>query len=427
MLSFNNTPRVLTLTCVVRKYQIETTRNTHEGQDETELHSVKTVSKLAEIIRKGMPDAKINWAISWYALHDQTERFVEIRKLIKSFQEKFGDSITFILGGYFANRYNTRDQINTDISEALGIIQDWIGTKPKSLIAGFLSSDNIRYARQREGIIGVQGNVWSQYAVDNQDGEGSIAYPYYPSAEHFCKPAQGTEDFTDCLNFDGWTVDFFNARVGGKWKRKTCPRMGVGPIETLGRFGGVKGVKEMLATTEAHFGTSSQFNPFTWITNTIEVSLVSQIKDIDYITKWLSLIHQKWPDAQCPTLEDFAQQLHHKFPNNDRLTYELHQRGDINGGIGIAKKKHEIIWHMNKLFRCGIEVDKKGTEWLFDYTPYYKIKQSEPQNVGERNWSLWGPINQKQLREQDRPVLKDKFTEWDFINQKLIELYPRKY
>ncbi len=40
------------------------------------------------------------------------------------------------------------------------------------------------------------------------DGDGSICYPYYPSREHFCKPAQADSDFIDCVNLDGWTCDF---------------------------------------------------------------------------------------------------------------------------------------------------------------------------------------------------------------------------
>jgi hypothetical protein len=42
-----------------------------------------------------------------------------------------------------------------------------------------------------------QGNIFSQYAIDCQDGDGSLCYPYYPSKEHFCKPAQGDADFVE--------------------------------------------------------------------------------------------------------------------------------------------------------------------------------------------------------------------------------------
>lgn len=89
------------------------------------------------------------------------------------------------------------------------------GYRPQSVIAGFLSAENLRYLAEEEGIHVCQGNIWSQYAVDNGDGEGSISYPYYPSREHFCKPAQGKEDLIDCVNLDGWTVDFLTARFSG--------------------------------------------------------------------------------------------------------------------------------------------------------------------------------------------------------------------
>jgi len=40
-------------------------------------------------------------------------------------------------------------------------------------------------------------------------------YPYYPSREHFCKPAQEPAGFIDCVSLDGWSVDFLNATVSG--------------------------------------------------------------------------------------------------------------------------------------------------------------------------------------------------------------------
>ena len=55
------------------------------------------------------------------------------------------------------------------------------GFHPQSRIAGFLAADNQKYLPEEEGIQVCQGNIWSQYVVDNQDGEGSICYPYYPS------------------------------------------------------------------------------------------------------------------------------------------------------------------------------------------------------------------------------------------------------
>ena len=410
--------RYLTLNCVVRKYQIETTRSEHHGTDETAYHSVETVEELAKIIREGLPDAKITWAMSWCALFDESDRYQAIRNKIKEFHETCGDDVTFIPGGYFANRYNSRTQINQDISDAFEQIAGWIGDKPRSLVAGFLAADNIKYAREHEGVIGVQGNIWSQFSVDNQDGDGSIAYPYYPSTQHFCKPAQSPADFIDCVNFDGWTVDFFNARLVGCRSRKLNSRLGVGPIETLKNFGGLKGLQEMQATTKAHFDTSFACNPFTWVTNCIEVTLIREIPDLPYLTRWLRWVEEQWPDVTCPTLAQLAADFRARFPDNASVAYELHQQGD---GIGAAKPGHEIIWHMNQQFRCGVERDRRGKAKVFDYTRY-TVDYQEPGEVGPRNWSILDVINQKKTRKQDKPVDIERFGEWPEI-EKVIASY----
>ena len=92
------------------------------------------------------------------------------------------------------------------------------------------------------------------------DGEGSIAYPYFPSREHHCKPAQGEHDFIDIVNLDGWTVDFLCARIAGQrmvggehWRS----RQGVGPIETLLDMGTERGLHSMMTTTATTSTTAS--------------------------------------------------------------------------------------------------------------------------------------------------------------------------
>ena len=75
--------------------------------------------------------------------------------------------------------YNTREQVNRDLHDGLRRVSEIVGDgyRPKSVVAGFLSADNLRYLAEQEGIHVCQGNIWSQYAVDNGDGEGSIGYP----------------------------------------------------------------------------------------------------------------------------------------------------------------------------------------------------------------------------------------------------------
>ena len=66
---------------------------------------------------------------------------------------------------------------------------------------------------------------------------------------------------------------------------------------------------------------------------------------------------------------------------------------------------------MNKEFRLGIYFNRKGIQRVFDYTPYDK-KYSEPQELGQRNWSIMGLINQKRTRKQDKPVKLKKWSIW---------------
>lgn len=229
--------RVLTLNSVIRVNQIEVSRTRNEGVDEADRHTPENVAALRAAFAAGWPGAPMTWAFSWRALHDERENYRRIRRLTAGFHDRFGDDITFIPGAYFANASNTREQVNRDLREGLAKASAIVGGsfRPKSVIAGFLSSANQRYLAEEEGIHVCQGNIWSQYAIDNQDGDGSVSYPYYPSREHFCKPARGKEDFIDVVNLDGWTIDFIaGRRAGFDWEKNWNSRMGVGPIETIG-------------------------------------------------------------------------------------------------------------------------------------------------------------------------------------------------
>lgn len=412
--------RFLTLNIIIRKYTIEINRKDYLLADETLLHDATRVKDVSNAIRSVFPGAQLTWALSWHALQDRSSRYGEIRELLWHFHKQYGDVITFIPGGYFANVYNTREQINADITEALQQIEHiFHGYRPESLVCGFLSAENIRHAREKEGITSIQGNIWSQYGIDAQDADGSIAYPYYPSTEHFCKPAQGKDDFIDCLNFDGWTVDLVSARTAGDYWRdgvRFCSRMGVGPLETLHTYDLSTGLREMQQTTEAHFQRKSvQKNPFGWVTNTYEISEATghpEKRHLNGFSQWLAWIKNTWPDVQCVPVEELGRFIRSKYPDNEGLRYTLSQRGT---GIGSSYANQIVTWYMNSRFRIGVVWTDRGKN-VFDFTDY-TLHYQEPKNIGARDWTLYGLINQKQTRPQDRPCSYEDFPRQDILHE----------
>ncbi len=103
------------------------------------------------------------------------------------------------------------------MGQALDLISRLVGGgyRPQSLIMGYLPAACLKHLAEKEGIHVAHANIWSQQGVDAGDGDGAPSYPFYPSTEHFCKPAQGRADFVDCVNLDGWTMDFITARQVG--------------------------------------------------------------------------------------------------------------------------------------------------------------------------------------------------------------------
>ncbi|MCX6226757.1 MAG: DUF3863 domain-containing protein [Bacteroidia bacterium] len=411
--------RFLTLNTVVRVNQIEVTRNRNEGEDEAAIHTLAYATAFREAIAAGWPEARITWAFSWQALFSVLPNYREIRDYAKQCHQKYGDDVTFIPGGYFANAYNTREQVNKDLHDALNRVSEFMGNgfRPKSVVAGFLAAENLQYLAETENIHVCQGNIWSQYAIDNQDGDGSICYPYYPSAEHFCKPAQSKSDFIDCVNLDGWTCDFLAARREG-FKEGFNSRMGVGPIETVQNHGPVDGLKQMIATTAVHFDTGFSLNGFAWVTDCWEISLIKPIGHLECLTAWLQEIRTRWPDAKCITQGEFGLLWRKEFKNNDKIDYRFIQKGT---GIGGSDKDKEISWFMNKNFRLAFLKDiKDNSEKVIDFTRY-DVPAKEPQNIS-RNWSLMGEINQKQTRPQDAPLPLKRLSDKD--REVIFREYP---
>ncbi|WPU92801.1 DUF3863 domain-containing protein [Mucilaginibacter sabulilitoris] len=396
--------RFLTLNAVIRVNQIEVSRNRNVGEDERALHTPERVKAFRNAVTEGFPGGKMTWALSWLALQDTTAAYQEIRKIVIGYHHQYGDEITFIPGAYFANAYNTTEQVNKDIHDALSIISKMVGNgyRPKSIVAGFLSSENQQYLAEKEGIHVCQGIIWSQFSIDNQDGDGSVCYPFYPSKEHFCKPAQNAADFVDCVNLDGWSVDFLAGRRAG-FAEGFNSRMGVGPIETIGKYGKEIGLKEMIHTTAIHFDKGYELNGFGWVTNCWEVSLPM---DVASLKDWLTQVRARWPDTRLITQGEFGLRWRAHYKMNT-FNYRFVERGS---GIGGSDADKEISWYMNKDFRLALlkNPGKDTSAKVIDFTNY-TIPAKEPAEM-TRKWSLLGEINQKQTRPQDKPIPIDSLS-----------------
>jgi hypothetical protein len=186
-----------------------------------------------------------------------------------------------------------------------------------------------RAANRTEGVHVAQANIWSQYAVDNGDGDGSISYPYYPSRQHLCKPAQSPGDFIDCVNLDGWTMDFLAARRQS-FQDGFNSRMGVGPIETVFAHGLEKGLRQMVETSAVHFDTGFQANGFAWVANCSEVCLLP--RSIESLTRWLQEIRRRWPGTLCVTHGEFGLAWRRRYSSNPPVDYRFVQQGTGIGG-----------------------------------------------------------------------------------------------
>jgi len=407
--------RFLTFATIVRVNQIEVRRGEGIGHDETALHTPETIAAFRNAFAQGWPGGRITWALSWLALTHVSEQYKGIRKRVAEYHERYGDEVTFIPGGYFANAYNTREQLNRDLHDGIALASAVVGAdyRPKAVIAGFLAAENQQFLAENEGIHVCQGNIWSQYSVDNQDGDGSICYPYYPSTEHFCKPAQGKNDFIDCVNLDGWTCDFLAARRAG-FAGGFNSRMGVGPIETIHGRWKERGLEEMLFTTAIHFDKGFELNGFAWVTDNWEIVIGPE-----GLADWLSAVRRRWPDALCITHGEFGLRWREHFKDNSRLNYRFIERGS---GIGGSDADKEIRWFMNQRFRLALLRDLPGpaAEQVIDFTRY-DLPAREPQEM-TRKWSLMGEINQKQTRPQDAPRPLKELSAED--QKRIVMIYP---
>lgn len=401
--------RRITVNTVVRRHQIEATRTRSLWEDESELHSAALVERFSDAVRAAIPDARLTWAMSWGALTDESPRYRDVRAAVRRVAEAHDDDIAFVPGGFFANLYGSREDVSRDIADASDIIAQEFGRAPRSLVAGFLSARNIADARER-GMRTVQGNIWSQFDIDLQDGDGSIAYPYYPSPSHFLVPGRD-DDRVDAVQLDGWTVDLVAARTAGMSSDYNS-RLGLGPIETLHRLPRADALRELNATSEAHLNDRNvERNGLGWLTVNYEISEVARGLEtdptmLDAWAGWLGGLRERWPDLRMPTIADFGEEWRTRHPDNDGLAYLLQQQGS---GVQASRLGETVTWFMTAGFRLGVVSDGEGVR-VFDFTAYDGTAV-EPSDLGDRRWSLLGEINQKRTRPQDEPVPLRRFLE----------------
>lgn len=408
--------RFLTHISFVRVNQIEVRTDRSIGEDESADNTPDHIRSRRDAFARGCPGGKMTWGISWLALNDPRPQYQEARRLLASYHNKYGDEITFIPGGYFAPMYNTREETRKTIHDGLKLVSEMVGGgyRPECLVAGFLDAENQRLLAADEGIHVCQGQIWSQHGIDNGDGDGGICYPYYPSQEHYLKPAQGSADFIDCVCLDGWTCDFLTARREG-FEGKFNSRLGIGPIEAVGNLGMVPGRKEMMDTTAMHFESGYALNGFGFVTSIWEVS-VGHDEDLTY---WLQAVRDRWPGTKVMTEGEFGLEWRKHNLNNALLNY----RFDVKGtGAPGSEKELEIEWFMNQEFRLALLHDwtKDSPPMVIDFTRY-DLKADEPKGP-QREWSLMNVLNQKGTRPQDKPVRLGQLTPDD--QRRIYKRYP---
>jgi hypothetical protein len=417
--------RFLTLSIPIRVFTWEVSRDVIPlKQDEYEIHTPEAVRSLREAFRSGCPDGRLTWSFTLNALEDQRPHYREIRDYVARCQKEYGDEVTYF-PSYFAAQYLPRERINREMSQALALISRMVGGgyRPQSVIVGFLPSACMKYLAEREGIHVAHGVIWSQLGIDGGDGDGSPSYPFYPSSEHFCKAAQGSADFVDCVNLDGWTMDFITARqVGsnGHGRDHFNSRRGVAPIETIGGLGLDAGIDYILGSQSCHFDHGFDLNGFAWVTSIWEAALVGLYAGPRYernlitrgLARWLEATRARWPQTRCLPFGEFGEIWRRHFRDNDHWDYRFEAKG-----LGVADSKAELAvnWYMNKTFRLGLIRNwQKDEPWkVMDFTRYDlpAIEPADPVPAEPiRNWSLMNRLNQKGLRPQDKPLLLSELT-----------------
>jgi hypothetical protein len=388
---------------------------------------------MREAFAKNNPDGRLTWGFTLNALEDKRKNYAEIRDYVVQCQQKYGDEVSYF-PGYFPAMYLPRERVNREMTEAIQIITNFVGNgyRPKAIMGGFLSANSLQYLAEKENIHTAHAVIWSQYAIDGGGADGSPSYPFYPSKQHFCKPAQNADDFIDCVNLDGWTMDFICARPAGALDHAITgynSRRGVGPIETYIGWGAELGHREVMHTQSIHFDRGFELNGFGWVTNIWEAQLVHEFgKQLicGALEMWVTDTKKRWPDTHFITYGEYGDLWRSQYKNNNNWNYRFEERGS---GLGDSYNNLEIKWFMNKDFRLALLRDwhQETPYSVIDFTRY-DLPAKEPLDPDPqhpvKNWSLINEINQKGLRQQDKPIPIKQLgkTEQDMIARYYPEL-----
>lgn len=418
-----NGNRFVTFCIMIRTTPWEVSRDVKlHPRDESTWHTLDGVTAMREAFAKNNSDGRLTWGFTLNALEDKRANYQQIRDYAVQCHQKYGDEVSYF-PGYFPAMYLPRERVNREMTEAIQIITNFVGNgyRPECIMGGFLSAQTLQYLAEKENIHTAHAVIWSQSAIDGGGADGSPSYPFYPSKEHFCKPAQNQHDFIDCVNLDGWTMDFICARKNGAMDHAITgynSRRGVGPIETYVGWGLDLGHREVMHTQSIHFDKGFELNGFGWVTNIWEAQMVHEFgKDLicNALEMWVGGTKKQWPDTHFVTFGEYGNIWRNQHKNNDRWNYRFEERGS---GLGDSYNNLEIKWFMNKEFRLALLRD-----W-HDNTPFnvidftrYDLPAKEPADPDPqhpvKSWSLMNVINQKQLRPQDKPVPLSQLTKQD--------------
>jgi hypothetical protein len=436
--------RFATLCIMIRTSPWEVSRDVKLiNRDESFAHTLEVVRNMRNAFARHNPGGRLTWGFTLNALEDKRPNYVDIRKYAVDCHEQYGDEVSYF-PGYFPAMYLPRQRVNREMSEAIAEISNLVGKgyRPDCIMGGFLSADNLAYLAEKEDIHVAHAVIWSQHEVDGGGADGSISYPYYPSKQHFCKPAQGPSDFIDCVSLDGWSVDFLNATVSGGINGTTPynganSRRGVGPIESYGEWGLDIGNLSVMHTQSLHFDRGFALNGFGWIPNIWEAALAKIPErqnpwwDDTFayraMEKWVSSTLERWPDVQFVSFGEYGKIWRAHFPDNSMLDYRFEEKGL---GIGSSWGNEEIRWFMNKDFRLALLRNWHNNTPLkvIDFTRY-DLRATEPADPSPmhpaKDWSLINVMNQKGLRPQDEPRLITELSADDiaFIRKRYPTLF----